>query len=303
MKRVNRYLLTCFVFIAAVMACRDEDLDRRPDLNDHIGAVTKIAVNPARTFYNLLNPLESEYVEFTVDVDGFDVTTINSVEVEVVFTEKDRLYDPFQEIFVDSVYDPILIRTVTTFPSTVQISGEDMAEALGFASVADFEVGDTFNATFPINTGDGRRLTVALNSELCNQPGQPSFGGCNVAWAVTCPSAIPVGAWEVFVAGTATTYTVNLTATGGGAYAIDNFNLDYDLAFYGGFNELPLSAAFSDVCNSIILNGTADFGVTWRGTGTYDAGTQTIMFPSITDPAYGQGPYNNGGGGYVLTKL
>lgn len=303
MKKITKYLLTCVLFIAVATACRDEELDRRPDLNDNIGAVTQVEVNPTRNFFNLLNPLESEYVEFEITVDGFDVTEIASVDIEVVFTENDRLYDPFQEIFVDSVYAPVLIETIATFPSTIQISGADMAAALGFASVDDFEVGDSFNATFPINTGDGRRLTVALNSELCNQPGQPSFGGCNVAWAVTCPSTIPVGDWEVFVAGTATTYTVSLTDAGGGNYAIENFNLDYDPDFYGTYDQLTLSAAFSDICNVITLNGTANFGVTWRGTGTYDAATQTITFPTISDPAYGQGPWNNGGAGYVLTKL
>src|SRR5690349_20801634 len=156
MKKIIKFLLTCFLFIVVATACRDEDLERRPDLNDNIGAVTKVAVNPNRNFFNLLNPLASEYVEFNLDVDGFDVTTINSVDIEVIFTEKDRVYDPFQEIYVDSVYAPVLIETVVTFPSTVQISGADMAAALGFASVDDFEVGDSFNATFPINTGDGR---------------------------------------------------------------------------------------------------------------------------------------------------
>jgi hypothetical protein len=303
MKRIFKYFFTLLLIIVAAAACRDEDLERRPSMDDNIGAVTKVTRNPARTFFNLLNPLQDEFVEFTIDVDGFNVTKINSVDVELVFTEKDRVYDPFQDEYVDSVYAPVIVKTITTFPAVVQITGQEVANALGIASVDDFEVGDAFNVTFPINTADGRRLTVALNSELCNQPGQPSFGGCNVAWAVTCPSEIPEGEWEVYVASSNTTYTVNLTSDGGGNYSLDNFNLDYDVSFYDSFNNLPLSAAFSDICNTIILNGTADFGVTWRGQGTYDAATQTITFPSISDPAYGQGPYTNGGAGYVLTYV
>jgi hypothetical protein len=301
MKKLTRYFLTLSLIVIAAVACRDEDLERRPSINDNIGAITKVTRNPQRTFYNLLNPLQNEFVEFTLDVDGFSATEVNSVDIEVVFVENDRVFDPFQEIYVDSVYAPVIVKTITTFPSTIQISGSDVAAALK-KNVNDFEVGDSFTATFPINTGDGRRLTVALNSELCNQPGQPSFGGCSVAWVVTCPSNIPAGAYEVTINGTNKKYTVNLESEGGGNYTIDNFNLDYDLGFYGGFDELPLSAAFSDVCGDLILNGVADFGVSWRGTGSYDAATQTITFPSITDPAYGQGPYNNGGTGYVLKK-
>jgi hypothetical protein len=273
MKRIFKYFFTLLLIIVAAVACRDEDLERRPSLEDNIGAVTKITPNPDRTFFNLLNPLEDEYVEFDIDVDGFNVTRISSVDIELVFTEKDRVYDPFQEEYVDSVYAPVIVKTITTFPAKVQITGQEVVTALGKSSVADFEVGDSFNVTFPINTEDGRRLTVALNSELCNQPGQPSFGGCNVQWVVTCPSDlggtfnfsttnitgdVSQGA-NPAACGTGVTGTVTFEDLGGGRYNISDATFgQYDCAW----NDSPaVGVVLNDVCNKVSLSGADQYGL------------------------------------------
>ncbi|MBL0739777.1 hypothetical protein [Chryseolinea lacunae] len=301
MKSILKYISAFILVLLAAISCREDD-NVRPKMDDNIGAVTKITRNGDRTFFNALNPLADEYVEFAIDVDGFDVTTINSVDLMLVYTDKGRNYDPFQDKYVDSVFAPVLIRSVTTFPSTVKISGADVVSALKLNSVDDIDVGDSFNVTFPINTADGRRLTVALNSELCNQPAQPSFGGCNVQWGVSCPSTIQTGNYQVHVESTNATYTVQVSANGGGVYTISNFNLDYDLDFYGGFDDLLVVGFFTDVCSDIQLSGTdPDYGVQWRGAIQYDENAKTLTIPSVTDAGYGQGPFNNAGKGYVLT--
>lgn len=291
MKRTFKYILTALLIVAAAVACRDEDLTRTPDMSSNIGAVTKITRNPDKTFFNAFNTLADEVVEFTIDVDGFDVTEISSVDVVVVFTENDRVYDPFQNIYVDSVYAPVTVKTITSFPSTVQIAGSEIAQALGMNS-EDFEPGDVFNATFPINTADGRRLTVALNSELCNQPGQPSFGGCNFQWVVTCPSAIKLGDYKAVTTATSTDdcppdvtltdyeYDVTLTLNSPGRYIVSDFFGGAYIEWYGdcyGYDfETP--GSFIDVCNSLDFNFADEFNSPITGTGAYDPNTGIITY-------------------------
>jgi hypothetical protein len=291
MKKILKYLLLIVFVSFFSIACRDESLNPIPDMNDNVGAVTLIAVNPSRTFYNLLNPLSDEFVEFTIDVDGFGITHVNSVDLELIFTEKARVYDPFQDIFVDSVYNPVLIKSVNTFPSTVQITPAEIATALNI-SVNDFELGDNFNVVFPINTADGRRLKTALNSELCNQPAQPSFGGCNVAWSLTCPSSIPLGFYASVSTATSTdacpptnplvdfTDVVELKARGAGRYEVSDFfagvYINWYGACYGYTTKTP--ASFNDVCNDLNFTFQDGFGGAVEGTGEYNTNTGVITY-------------------------
>ncbi|MEZ4947642.1 MAG: hypothetical protein R2804_19075 [Cyclobacteriaceae bacterium] len=187
MKNYKIYSMLCTLLLLIVMACSDEFVGNSPNFNDHVGAVTKVTVNPTKNFFNLNAALATAEVEFSVDVDGFGITTVNSVEVELVYTDKDRLYDPFREEKYDSVHSAVTLMTLSSFPSTVVVTGADVAAALGIP-IDSLDVGDSFQITLPINTADGRRLTTALDSDLCNEPAQPSFGGCGVAWAISCPS-------------------------------------------------------------------------------------------------------------------
>jgi hypothetical protein len=292
MNKIIKYFFTLIFFVIAITACRDEDSMRTPDWNDNIGAVTKVTRNPDRTFFNLLNNLEEEYVEFTVDVDGFEVTEISSVELQLEFTENDRVFNPFKEEYEDSVYAPVVLKTVNTFPATVQISAAEIVQALGLSSVNDFEVGDSFNMTFPINTTDGRKLTVALNSELCNQPAQPSFGGCNVQWVVTCPSAIALGSYSAVTNAESTdncppsatltnyAYDVEVSSNGAGQYEVSDVFGGAYIEWYGacyGY-DFETAATLTDVCNELSLNFVDGFEAAVSVTGNYDPATGVITY-------------------------
>lgn len=283
----------------AYFSCRDESTLPYPDINDYAGAVTNVETNPDKNFFNALNDLAAEEVEFSIDVNGFNLTEVNSVDIELVFTQLGILLD-LEGNPRDSVWTPVLFSTINTFPSTINITGQQVADILGL-DINDFAVGDNFQVTFPINTADGRRLTVALNSDLCNEPVQPSFGGCSYQWGISCPSEIPEGIWDVYVVASDVTYGVEIVADGGGAYSIPNFNLDYQPGFYNTFDELPITGGFSDVCNTIYLNKSGTYGVQWTGLGIYDPVNQTITFDEISDPYYGQGPWDNTGTNYILT--
>ncbi|MDX1627916.1 MAG: hypothetical protein R3345_04405, partial [Fulvivirga sp.] len=265
-------------------------------------------VNPDKNFFNLLAPsLANEEVEFTVDVDGFELTEITSVDVELVYTEKGAIFDPFREEFVDSTYAPVILENLTSFPATVTITGQEVADALNIP-VDSLEVGDAFQVTLPIHTADGRRLTVALNSDLCNEPAQPSFGGCGVAWSVACPSEIPTGDWETAVSPDpgacnlfqSAGFTPTLTDLGAGQYQLSNFD-------YGYFGNCcgNIRAIFNDVCNTITLTGTTEFGVAWRGEGQFipdggPAGKGQIILDCHFDATFG-GP--SATDSIVLNKL
>ncbi len=185
MKLKITFLSLCLLCL--LNACDEERWGNIPNLNDHIGAITLIDVNEDKSFYDASIGLAGQEVEFMIDVDGFEVTEVTSVDIELTFTEKDATSDP-EGNPADLSYDPVMIKTVSTFPSTVTISVEETVTAIKTFKPAftidSLAVGDQFNLAFPITTADGRRLTTALNSDLCQEPVQPSFGGCSVAWAV-----------------------------------------------------------------------------------------------------------------------
>ncbi|MFC2125036.1 hypothetical protein ACFLU5_09515 [Bacteroidota bacterium] len=184
MKKI--YIILALLIMVSI-SCRDDDLVPYPAIEDHIGAITLVTPNPDKLLFNPLNNLATEEIEFVLDVDGFGVTTVSSVDVILIFTENDALVD-VEGNPIDSVYAPIVVINITQFPSTVTLTGQEAADLIGM-DVSDFEVGDSFQLTFPMNTNDGRTLTVALASDLCNEPAQPSFGGCHFSWGVFCPIA------------------------------------------------------------------------------------------------------------------
>jgi len=159
------------VTLSILVSCRDDDWAPYPDWNDNVGAATKIVVNPARNSFRLSQGIANEYLEFNLNVDGYEITTVSTVELMFTFTEA----SPARTV------GPLLLKTVNTFPSDVRVTPDEAATAIGGGfTAASFQAGDRFQLTFPMVTSDGRRLTVALNSELCVQPAQPLFGSCQV---------------------------------------------------------------------------------------------------------------------------
>lgn len=175
MKTKNRFIIPAIIFIAILVSCHDESKDPAPDMNDNVGAATKIAVNAARNSFRLAPGIANEFLEFTLNVDGYEITEVSEVELQFTFFEA----SPVRTV------GPLLLKKVNTFPSTVQVTSQEAATAIGGGfTVANFQNGDRMRLTFPIITADGRRLTVALGSELCLQPAQPLFGSCQVLWNV-----------------------------------------------------------------------------------------------------------------------
>jgi hypothetical protein len=295
----------CLGVLILLNACEEERWGNIPNLNEHVGAITLIDVNEEKSFFNALNDLAGQEVEFEINVDGFEVTEINNVDVELTFTENDATVDA-EGNPADVTYDPVIIQTVETFPSTLAVSVEDVIAAIQTFkpdfTIADLEVGDQFNLTFPINTADGRRLTTALNSDLCQEPVQPSFGGCNVAWAVQCPSNIPVEdvtyRAETFVESTCcglptgelTKSGITIENEGSGVYIISDIASGAVQPF---IEVIPVQII--DVCGNLSLGfeGGLDMASGGPEAPTYDEATGEWTIP-----------FNNAGNGIVgVTKL
>ncbi|MDW7694739.1 hypothetical protein R9C00_08295 [Flammeovirgaceae bacterium SG7u.111] len=286
MIKIVRYsFLSLLALLFALSSCEDESTQRIPDINANVGAITKIQLNPDKTFYNAFNNLATEEVEFDIDVDGFDLTEVETVDVELIFTEKDGTTDP-EGNPADLTYPAVFLKAVTSFPSTVSITGQECADALDL-DLADFKVGDGFNVMFPIHTKDGRKLQVALNSDLCQEPVQPSFGGCNVQWSISCPSDKDKieGTYVAVTSGTSTdtdpltkptavdvTKEVTITEVSPGVYEVSDILTGVYEYWYGdsyGYSG-DVARTFTDVCGDLSFSFTEPYGTDLIGTGTID---------------------------------
>lgn len=154
-----------------------------------------------------------------------------------------------------------------------------------FAHV-DFEVlGDGFT-----DPDDIRDLVLNITN-VSGAGADISVNGASVtqSMGITCPSNIPLGSWTNGNLG-----TVTLTSEGDGLYKFDSFNVSY----YNPSNN-PIEGFFQDICNTLTLYGSSRFGVQWRGTGTYDAATETITFAQVEDANFNPGIFD---GPWVFTK-
>jgi len=176
MQKVRIYSIAALLLLVVTISCRDDDWAPYPDWNENVGAATKITVNASRNSFRLSNGLANEFLEFNLDVDGYEVTQV--AEVELLFTFFDATPGT-------TPVGPKLLKKVNAFPATVQVTAQEAAAAIGNGfTINDFAAGDNFRLTFPIITTEGRRLTVALNSQLCTEPAQPLYRSCQVQWNV-----------------------------------------------------------------------------------------------------------------------
>ena len=276
------------IISATIMSCTDESLDPRPDLNENVGAVTKITTDA--TFFDLLLPMANQTVTLTIDVDGFDLTEISSVDILLTYVDQNGTDDPFQGL-IPKVYSNIMLSNVTSFPSgDITFTGQQLADAIEGVEVDTFDLGDTFSLTFPIHTVDGRTLTVALSSDLCNEPAQPSFGGCEVGWAVACPSDLATAVDYTIIAtsgGLAAlngqTGSMTWESEGAGSYSWDSFTFGaYQLLYACCEQDRGESILrISDICNVLSISSADGFGCGWS------LSNVTIAGPTLTVDVFG----------------
>lgn len=281
MKRlIIKYLIVAMV-IPLIYSCQTDDIGEVPDQNQNIGAVT-IVTGQNVVSWDATMPLGPQFIEFTLDVDGFDITEISSVDLYLTYSDNDGDIDPITGESIPLVFDRNLFANITTFPTVITITSGEASAFFGL-TIDSLDQSDNFLLDFEINTGDGRTLTFALQSDLCNEPLQPA--SCSVSWSLVCPSDITggfTGTWTgVTQAGAfgvfSTNTNITITDLGNGAYFIDDITAGFYTAF--GFNEFQ-PATFDDVCNNIfITSATGQFGIGTATPGTWDPVTEILTIP------------------------
>ncbi len=281
MKNFKLYTIAIMIITMMVVAgCENEDANPspQPDLNQFIGAYTTVVPpsDPADLFFNAINDLNDEQISFSLDYDDFDVTDVQEVTLRLEFTEFEGQFDEFRGEFVDLTYPQIDMMTipVSSLPSEIIVTAPEIVETLAlldpkFTSVDSLEVGDFFQLTFPLNLDDGTELTVALNSDLCNEPAQPSFGGCGFAWNVGCSSDLNGTAnYEIIASdwgATGNTGTIEITETAAnGVYTMGSWTYGLYQTVYGCCEQESGSALrMFDTCQRVTFSTADGYGCPW----------------------------------------
>ncbi|MGB3182624.1 MAG: hypothetical protein WBB45_14630 [Cyclobacteriaceae bacterium] len=304
MKKIYNYFLAGVLAVGAFSACQNEDEFPAPQLdNIEVGVIPRAGIDEGNL--GLINPndFDNTDVAFTVDAFSGGEVDIESVEIYLTYNYRNVLQDSAgNDSAVTTGSETRLYQTVSSVPANVTFGTAEL-ESLFNVDRDTFDVGESFVIEYTFVTAEGKRIDQ-WSADVCNEPAYD--GTCSITVGVSCPTEVPSGSYEVTAYANQnildpSTYTVNITQGSGTSFAIDNFNLDFQTGFYDTFNGLPISGGFTDVCNTVTLDTPGPFGVIWTGTGTFDPATNTLTFPSVEDPGYGQGPWTNAGQDYVLT--
>lgn len=144
--------------------------------------------------------------------------------------------------------------SITTFPSTLTLTLEDLLSGIGLGSSADLGPGDEWTFTYKVNLTDGRVLKPARSTSV----------------AFSCVSDL-AGTYEAVTSGSIGAdypYEVTLTETAtSGVYEVSDITFGLYPDGYGA-SENP--ANITDVCDNITLKDQPDTvygGDVFNGTG------------------------------------
>jgi hypothetical protein len=174
-----KYIFSLIIILSAGLffsGCERDENGRMPD--DIQDANTGLfIINRSDPFINLGAPASYE-LELTVDIlfEG----NFNKIDVVVVYN--------------GDYANPHVVTSVTSVPSTITITGQDLIDAVpGLASADNIEEGDVFNLYTSIEMPDGRYLpgytilgSSALSPGIRNIIGSEKGGVANIIINVPC---------------------------------------------------------------------------------------------------------------------
>lgn len=192
-----------------------------------------------------------------------------------------------------SVERAILASNVTTFPSTITLSQQDLIDKFTILNTADdFELGDQLKISADITLRDGTVLNL-LNTDGTSNYGQDITNSALYSvvqtYNVSCPSDL-AGTYSVLSSGSSTdggatnnpisnyAYTTTFTDNGGGSYTLSDAFGGVYIAWYTVYGlDFEVTTDLSDVCGTLSGAFTDPFGgdVILNGT-VNDDGTITI---------------------------
>lgn len=257
MKNLKYKTILIATLLACVVACRDEDVIRFPDLEE--GATARVVLYPERSFINFDN-LSTASI-------AFDIYTVNNniseVVYEATYVDASAPEDVYESVDVITVLGADFLNGKAT---EVEISAEDLAAAFELPGGATyFEGGDniTFKARVVLN--DGRVIDESNSAPSITGGGNSSFTTQFVAY-VGCPS--PVDAIEgTYIStmvydnfGLSTDAPIEVEVEFVGPEPFRYRVTDHTAELYVPFGGTQYEADFYDICGQAILQPATSFG-------------------------------------------
>jgi hypothetical protein len=254
-------LYSVFAALVFLGGCRKDDDAKMPDLvRVPLPLITKDAGGDA-----------------TISKD--DPAAFNGKFVIDLFFENDVPPQKFDVVIQKNGEATKVFKTdITTFPTTVDITGADLASLFGAAPV----LGDKFKVGVDITLQDGTKLEAfpiggpAYGSNIANQPGVST----SVEYSVVCPFDIAdfVGSatiedpdfWEA-------TYPVTVTLQGTDTYKISGWFEDPELFILVKVNAAALTAVIESQVYATEIAGIPYTNWTAEGTGVIDACNKELV--------------------------
>jgi len=204
-----------------------EDPEEILELNGAVPVVSAVTDG----LYDLVD-LSSITPSFTLDASGVDVSDITIL----------KSYNGSA---------PVTHGTVSSLPSTVSVSFNDMVNGLS-VNTDDLELGDNFELTFVCNTADGRALTSATKVNIPVSCLSDLAGMYNVTTTYGYHDFLPDY--------NPNTTTAEIVEVGAGVYEIADFSGGlYSVGPYSvEYGTTGLPAQFSDICGEFSWTGQMD---------------------------------------------
>jgi hypothetical protein len=287
MNRIFKYMMTLAMTLTVMVACRDEEAVRFPDLQTGVNA--RLVLYPDRSFVNFADLANASI--------AFDVYSVNkdldNITYKATFQDADSAQTKFAT--VDAIVVPAS-SFVNGKATEVKISAAELAQKLGLpGGTSYFEGGDKITFTTVAHLKDGRSVSGTNSAVSITGGGNSSFTTQFTVF-VGCPSPVA----DI----TGKTYTATITtedSAGGPPFGLPNTSTKtgVTITFAGpepfryrvsshdaGWWAKPEvteteggSADFFDICGTIIMQPKPSFGFGGAndiGGGSYDPATGII---------------------------
>lgn len=275
MKRIIYYSLSLLLFGVFAISCNEEDNDHL--VVDVVSAGSVRAIVPAE--FSFLNFEDLPNAKYVMDLTAYDFEDGNLIESY-------DIYGTYTSYVFGETSDRVLLESVTSFPSRVEFTAAELAQAFGVPNGIDgLSGGDTFAFDMEVQMKDGRTFTAANTSDdivLENN----SRGTFFLNTFVGCPSAL-AGTYTLDLVSSnipASNFTTPLDATivalTPGVYTID----DGTMGLFG----TPVGLQFAEICGEItVTEPSVNFATLviynqLAGT-SFDPATGVITFDLVLD--------------------
>ncbi len=282
MKNIKLIFVSLFI-AATVVSCEDDGGDSVINLQN--GGTPDIQkTETSETFINLTELQDGNDINIGVTVD-IALGDVRSMDVVGYYIKANGTAEK-----------AVLADDVTTFPTTVTLSRNDLLELFStLNSVSDFGVGDQLkiSADVTLNTGAVVNLLTAQGGQNYGSYIEQATYRVYQTFNVSCPSDLG-GTYNVVSSGASTdsgvnpslspisnyAYTTTITDNGGGNYTLTDAYGGLYLLWYDIFGITgPESGTFTDVCGTLRGSFAEPFGTTVTLTGTVnDNGTLSIQW-------------------------